>query len=502
MDIIAMYLPQFHRVRENDEWWGEGFTEWTTVKNATPLFDGHVQPRVPLNGYYYDLLDKNTMLWQADLAKEYGVDGFCFYHYWFKDGRQILEKPAEELLNWHEINMPFCFCWAAATWARSWTNIPGKNSWADKYEKASCASTGNGVLLEQKFGDEEQWKEHFDYLIRFFRDDRYIKEDGKPVFVIDATGGMPCLERMIIYWRKLASERNLPGLYIVVMNTGILSDGIADARISSMNIKNYSNGEYTNGVCRADYDEVYAEFLKSIPLHKEQPLLWGIVDYDDTPRRGKNGKCFTGSSPEKFERNLKSLINKSNKLKAPFLFLNAWNEWGEGMYLEPDQINGYGYLQAVKNAKSDTNTSAEWTSDVESIKNDLIQKNTDLEWQKRNYEMMLSWVRLKNSEGSLATYLRNKGIMNVAVYGYGMHGRLLADDLIKSNYPVQYAIDQKADGIVANIPVYNPNGKMPETDLIIISVLGHYNSICSTLKELVECPIVELDELLCEALAD
>ena len=120
---LAMYLPQFHRVPENDAWWGEGFTEWTAVKKAVPLFEGHEQPRTPLNSNYYDLMDKGTMEWQADLAKKYGIDGFCFYHYWFRDGRRILEKPAENLLQWKDIDMPFCFCWDPVSWARTWTKL-------------------------------------------------------------------------------------------------------------------------------------------------------------------------------------------------------------------------------------------------------------------------------------------------------------------------------------------------------------------------------------------
>ncbi len=129
-----MDLPQFHRIPENDMWWGEGFTEWTAVKAGEKFFEGQMQPRVPLDGNYYDLLNEQTMRWQADLMRKYDIYGMCFYHYYFKDGRKILEKPAENLLEWKDIEMPFCFSWANETWARSWSNINGKNAWSSKFD--------------------------------------------------------------------------------------------------------------------------------------------------------------------------------------------------------------------------------------------------------------------------------------------------------------------------------------------------------------------------------
>ena len=128
--VVAMYLPQFHRTDENDKWWGEGFTDWVAVKEAEPVFEGHIQPRVPLNENYYNLMDREVMQWQAELAKKYNVYGFCFYHYWFKKGQKLLEKPAENLLNWKDIDMKFCFSWANVTWARTWSKITSKNEWS------------------------------------------------------------------------------------------------------------------------------------------------------------------------------------------------------------------------------------------------------------------------------------------------------------------------------------------------------------------------------------
>lgn len=131
---IAMYLPQFHNVKENNMWWGEGFTDWRAMECAKPLFDGHKQPKCPLNNYKYDLMDKKTMQWQADLMHKYHVYGLCFYHYWFKEGKKILEKPAENLLKWKDIDMPFCFCWANESWVRSWSKLNNQNVWASQFE--------------------------------------------------------------------------------------------------------------------------------------------------------------------------------------------------------------------------------------------------------------------------------------------------------------------------------------------------------------------------------
>ena len=144
---IVMYLPQYHRVKENEQWWGKGFTDWVAVKKACKLYDGHVQPNVPLNDNYYNLLDKDVMKWQAEIAYKYGIYGFSFYHYWFKDGRKILEKPAENLLKWTDIRVPFCFTWANESWARSWSNISNHNTWADTFEKQQGVH-GSSVFFE------------------------------------------------------------------------------------------------------------------------------------------------------------------------------------------------------------------------------------------------------------------------------------------------------------------------------------------------------------------
>ncbi len=183
MRLIAMYLPQFHRIPENDRWWGNGFTDWVTTREAMPLFDGHNQPRVPKDKYYYDLSDTSVMRWQANLMHEYGVDGMCIYHYYFADGKKVLERPLENLLAEKDIDMPFCICWANESWARSWSRLEQKNVWANTHEVAP-SSEDDGVLLRQRYGDEGAWREHFKYLLPFFKDSRYICVEHKPVFVL------------------------------------------------------------------------------------------------------------------------------------------------------------------------------------------------------------------------------------------------------------------------------------------------------------------------------
>ena len=212
MKILAMYLPQFHRTPENDKWWGEGFTEWTTVRKAKPLFLNHAQPHEPQE--YYNLLDKDVMIKQAELMHKYGVDGMCFYHYYFEDGIKILEKPAENLLKWKEINMPFCFYWANQSWVRTWSNLQDANVWVDTLDNDEKRE-GDGVLLRQAYGGREQWKKHFDYLLPFFKDSRYIRKDGRPLFIIYKPEDIKDLAEMKDYWNELMEKEGLPHIFFI-----------------------------------------------------------------------------------------------------------------------------------------------------------------------------------------------------------------------------------------------------------------------------------------------
>lgn len=264
---IAIYLPQFHQVEENNRWWGQGFTDWVTVKNARPLFDGHRQPRVPADRNYYDLLQHDTMKRQAEMAAQYKVSGFCFYHYWFKDGRRILEKPAENLLKWTDINMPFCFSWANQTWARTWTNIPNSNAWvgADFENKDS----NDSILLRQSYGGKKDWKEHFEYLLPFFKDSRYIYHDGKPLFLIYKPEYMFCLDNMMEYWKELAVENGLKGICVVTVRNNCRNWSQADYWLMQEFDYTFMPGERVrqNGVWTMHYEDTWEDALKLSLIH-------------------------------------------------------------------------------------------------------------------------------------------------------------------------------------------------------------------------------------------
>jgi len=213
--IIAFYLPQYHEIPENNEWWGDGFTDWVNVKKAKPLFSGHIQPKKPHADIgYYNLLDIETIVKQTEIAKNYGINGFCFYHYWFK-GKKLLEKPFENVLKLKKPDFPFCLCWANEPWARTWD---GRD-----YD----------VLQKQAYGDEKEWREHFQYILPALRDERAIKIDGKPIFLIYRIEHMDRhANEMISLWRKEAKKEGLRDLYIISM----LNNKFTDSKIRAFDI--------------------------------------------------------------------------------------------------------------------------------------------------------------------------------------------------------------------------------------------------------------------------
>lgn len=360
MKIIAYYLPQFHTFPENDKWWGNGYTEWTIVKKAKPLFQGHYQPRVPLNHNYYNLNDVETLKWQANIAKKYGIYGFCYYHYWF-EGKMLMNKPAELMLKNKSVDMPFCMCWANHTWTRAWAT----------HEKE--------VLIEQKYGDEADWRKHFNYLYNFFVDERYIKIDDKPVIIIYRPNEIKERKAMIELWQKMAIERGLPGLTIMYQQytydhrkdeAGSLFDygiefqpgKIKDQQLvftlpvivrkfvnnlsSKLNLKQ-------NKKCTTmwySYDDVWKRILSLKPVD-DKMIPGAFVDFDNTPRYGRRAAIYYGATPEKFHFYLSKQIKRAREVyHKDMLFMFAWNEWGEGGYLEPDEKYGYGMLKAIKAA--------------------------------------------------------------------------------------------------------------------------------------------------------
>lgn len=504
MKVIAMYLPQFHRVKENDAWWGDGFTEWTTVKGADRLFEDHDQPRIPMNDNYYNLLDKNTLQWQASLMKKYSVDGVCMYHYWFKDGRQILEKPAQNLLQWKNVDMPFCFCWANETWARSWSFLSGKNTWADDYEQKDD-DTSDGILLEQRYGNKEQWKKHFEYLFPFFQDERYIRMEDKPLFLIYKTNDFPCLEEMLEYWQMLARSHGLKGLYVIGGTSGVKTKGM-EAEISFQPAWSRTHMPKTyiymrNGVSVTEYDDIWNAILGETVSGKN--YFEGIVGYDDTPRRGTKGCVTVHASPEKFSYYLTELLAKSAASGNEICFLNAWNEWGEGMYLEPDEKYGERYLEAIPYAKKNYLYRVEKYKERDSTeqKQDLgLKREQNGRTDKNVYYLRLmdQWMTLKERGVSIVDRMVNAGYKKVAIYGYGMLGRHLLQEMHNSKVAAEYIIDMQKEKLHTDLKTYLPCDDLPEVDAVIVSATYYYDEIYRNLKKKGISKVISLETILYE----
>ena len=361
MKKIAFYLPQFHSIPENDNWWGKGFTEWTNVKKSQPQFKGHLQPEIPLDDNYYCLLDSKTQEKQSELALKYGIDCFCYYHYWF-EGKLLLEKPAENMLKNPNIKIQFCMCWANESWARTW----------DGLEK--------DILIKQNYNeDEEAWKKHFEYLLDFFKDDRYLKDNGNPILVIYKPHMIKNCTEMIAYWKKLAKQSGFTDLIVAYQHPSAFDDKTVDDvfdfgiefeplyttycekketntiinkiiyslkhpkwLIRKLKIKFF---RYPNIHC---YDDVWNSIISRYPRNKK--IAPGAFPaWDNTPRKADKADVYFGATPEKFKKYFDLRMEVAEeRYGIKYMFINAWNEWAEGAHLEPDKKNGYGYLEAVK----------------------------------------------------------------------------------------------------------------------------------------------------------
>lgn len=467
-------------MEENNRAWGQGFTEWDNVKKAVPLFDGHYQPREPLNDNYYNLLNLDTLRWQIQLAKEYGVYGFCFYHYWFRDGRRVLEKPAEILLKTLDLDIPFCFSWANEPWTKTWHGAGGEKE----------------VLLEQRYGNEKQWKEHFEYLLPFFKDRRYIKVDEKPMLLIYQINKIGCFNRMIDYWEKLAVQNGIPGIYIVDMltNDGKVSKNkrvIASVDFEPGKEKRKRVGQ-EEGLNIDSYDEVCNQMLNS--PHKKKEYRCIFVDYDDTPRRGREGNIFPGSTPEKFGRYLQKMIELSREEGKEIVFINAWNEWGEGNYLEPDKKNGYEYLKAVQRALMGG------YEELELPENITVQSNEKAKDEKFRgyYELCNQWIKNVNDGYRIEEYFIEKKYYNIAVYGMGELGNRLIEALEDTSVNVQYGINKNMWEAFAEIDI---KGMEEETcfidvDCIVVTPIHIYEDIADELRLKADCDIISLEDVV------
>ncbi|MBQ8133031.1 MAG: glycoside hydrolase family 99-like domain-containing protein [Clostridia bacterium] len=364
LSFIAMYLPQYHTTPENDQWWGKGFTDWTTVKTSEPLFEGHRQPRIPLGEHYYDLSKVEEIRQQAIIAKKYGISGFGIYHYWFSSNQVLLKKPAELLRENEDIDIDYFFVWDNNSWVRTWSRLKhNTNAWSPKID-SSLSNSEESMLAELKYGDETEWRKHFDYLLPFFKDKRYIKIDNKPVFSLFNYNNKEVMKKMCKYWNELAMENGFDGVFFLGRLNPYDSLDCFDAlftyepMFSAWQNKNIANRvvdklkdqfSKQKQLIRYDYDEVWKAIISNARKREESSVLFGgFVSYDDTPRRGNSGRVVIGESPEKFYKYLSDLANISMKQGKRFIFITAWNEWGEGAYLEPDTYNKMAYLEALQ----------------------------------------------------------------------------------------------------------------------------------------------------------
>mgnify|MGYP004621908669 CR=1 FL=1 len=483
MKVLTMYLPQYHQVKENDEWWGEGYTDWVSAKNAKVLYEGHYQPHVPMKNNYYDLTQKETLKWQADLMKKYGVDGQCIYHYWFKDGRQILERPAEILLESKEIDMPFCFSWANQSWANSWSAIKGAAVWCDDRETQKKKENASGLLLEQQYGGEKEWKIHFDYLLPFFKDERYIKIDNMPVFVLYQALHITVLPQMTKCWNQWACQAGFAGIYFVGASNkdnSLVNKVLYPAPQLALSPL-FASKSFDSDLRVLQYKEVWDVTIESA-LTIEDGTVGAFVGYDDSPRRGKRGCIIDNATPELFKEYLTKLVAINAYHEEQFTFINAWNEWGEGMHLEPDEKWGEKYLEAIPYAKSHYKEVQKTLFSRKKECIDETKKIMDIYREKiRKYEgywrLFDKWLLMKERGECISDILKYRNINKVIINGLGMVGKHLVKDLLDGNIEILYGIDRTGDNGQFDFKVYMPD-EIPESkDLIIITVDHEFEAI-------------------------
>ncbi len=371
--VIALYLPQYHPIPENDEWWGKGFTEWTNVAKARPLFKGHYQPRIPADLGFYDLRLPEVREQQAQLACEAGIEGFCYYHYWFGNGKQLLERPFNEVLVSGKPDFPFCLCWA-------------NHDWTNKTWQKGKVIQKDSMIMQMHYSHEDHIK-HFLELLPAFRDKRYIKVDGKPLFAVWAPRDIPEETNFISTWQSLAIENGLPGIHFVGYTTNATGRDVKTGKLSLWNTNRVA--EHYNDILERGYDAVMSSGLNRakamckskidmliyhigtklhLPVHSRTDYekvmrcyytdedAWDNVyptllpQWDRTPRAGVVTDPLLDSTPEKFQRSVREAVSivKDKVPEHRILFLKAWNEWGEGNYVEPDLKFGHGYIKAIK----------------------------------------------------------------------------------------------------------------------------------------------------------
>lgn len=355
--VIAFYLPQFHPIEENDRWWGEGFTEWTSVRSAQPLFKGHQQPKVPGELGYYNLLDADIRQKQAELAAYAGIEGFCYWHYWFGNGRQLLERPFQEVLSSGKPDYPFCLGWANHSWSRkTWT----------KYKHG-----GNQMLMEQLYPGDEDIMAHFANVLPAFKDKRYITVDGKPLFLVWDPMSLKDQPGFIALWNKLAQENGLAGIHFVGLKGGPASGWAAPLKLGFDAVcwENFWMAERATSFIKTrvyprlqewldtpfllkkyDYQKLIKHYFSEIDTREVvYPTI--VPNYDRSPRGGRKAVIYYGSTPSLFRQHVQQALGviAAKQPEHRILFLRSWNEWGEGNYIEPDETFGRQYLDVLHN---------------------------------------------------------------------------------------------------------------------------------------------------------
>jgi lipopolysaccharide biosynthesis protein len=346
--LIAFYLPQFYPIPENDEWWGKGFTEWTNAAKARRLYPGHYQPHVPADLGYYDLRVPETRTAQAALARSYGIEAFCYYHYWFA-GRRMLERTFQEVLASREPDFPFLLCWANQTWTGT-----------------------NRILIEQTYPGIEDHRRHFESLLPAFRDSRYVRVDGKPVFIVYRPTELPDTEKAIGLWRTMAREAGLAGLHFVAVgktdwalehgfDAAILNELILAPKPDQLLEFRFFRLLHLLGLPSI---QRYRHTVNGLPERLPEHVYPNVIpNWDNTPRSGARGFVMHGSTPELFREQLARALALTRGVRGEdrLVFIKSWNEWAEGNHLEPDLKFGLRYLEVVRQSLKDEAVEAEPT---------------------------------------------------------------------------------------------------------------------------------------------
>jgi hypothetical protein len=346
--LIAYYLPQFHPIPENDAWWGAGFTEWTNVGRARPRFWGHVQPRQPGELGYYDLRVPEVRQAQADLARRHGIEGFCYWHYWFGNGRRLLERPFQEVLRSGRPDFPFCLAWANQSWEGKWHGAPGRR------------------LIEQSYPGEVDEAAHFAAVLPAFQDVRYLCVEGRPIVVVYKPDSLPDARRFTAHWRYLAEQAGLPGLYFIGQHSanweplphgfdGAVTSALAQIVTALAARRHRWLWRIVRRILGWPITLPYGEYVRTglTPLSAafdDYPSV--LPDWDNTPRAQRLGVALTGSTPDQYAALLRKAIAQVDARPAQkrIVFLKSWNEWAEGNYLEPDHRWERAYLEATQRA--------------------------------------------------------------------------------------------------------------------------------------------------------